>query len=217
MVKKEPYGMEKDLKVLEGRSGKHSARLEGQFLGIIPGPEVEIFEKDGSRGGRSVVVRGVRDPKIEIDLDVKELEKDPGPFREMLHLIGLGQREGDFEVISTMDRVLRALSKAKFRNMAELKINGKVIYDHPEKEWDLRDVLKTINDLPDDGSMEEAEARVIEKEMGDVEALVKVDRVHSRFSHDIRIEFRGEIEGEMLRRVINYLEENLEIDELIRG
>jgi hypothetical protein len=217
MVKKEPYGMEKDLKVLKGKSGKHSARLEGQFLGLMPAPDLEVFEEEGRRGRKGLVVRGVKDPRIRIDLDVKDLHRETGPFREMLHLIGLGTKEGNFEVVSTMDRVLRALSKAKFKNMAELKLNGKLVYDHPEKEWDLREVLKTIKDLSEDSDVEMAEARVLEKEVGDLEALIKVDRVHTEFTHDIDIEFSGEMDGEMLRRVINYLEDNLEIEELIQG
>ncbi len=217
MVKKEPYGMEKDLKVLKGKSGKHSARLEGQFLGIMPAPDVEIYEEEGRHGKKGMVVHGVKDPRIRIDLDVKDLEKEMGPFREMLHMIGLGSREGNFEVISTMDKVLRALSKAKFKNMGELKLNGKVVYDHPEKEWDLRDVLRTIKDLSDEDHIEMAEARVIEREVGDVEALIKIDRVHTGLTHDIDIEFNGEMDGEMLRRIINYLEDNLEIEELIEG
>jgi hypothetical protein len=178
---------------------------------------LEGIEEEERKGRKALVVRGVKDPRIKIDLDVKDMEKEMGPFREMLHLIGLGPKEGDFEVVSTMDKVLRALSKAKFKNMAELRLNGELVYDHPEKEWDLREVLGRIKEMSGDRSLEEAEARVIEKELGDVEANVKVDRVHTELTHDIIIEFKGELDGEMLRRVINYLEDNLDIEELIQG
>jgi len=215
MASKEPYGVEKDLKTLTGRSKKHSARLEGQFLGIMPGPELEVEGGREHREKRATVIRSVKDPSLRIDLKVEDLNDGPGVFSEMLHLIGLDPREGDFEVISTMDRVLRALAKAKFRNLAELRFNGELVYDHPEDEWDLRSVLKRIKELTPKTKLENAEARVIIHEEGGTEAHVKVDKVHTELTHDILIKFDGELDGEMLRRVINYLEENLEIDELI--
>lgn len=215
MAKKDPYGMEKDLKVLKGSSGKHKARLEGQFLGIMPGPEINVESHDIRKDEKAVIVRGVKDPVLKIDLNVEDLDERSGPLFEMLHLIGLDPREGDFEVLSTVDKVLRALAKAKFRNLAELKFNGKLVYDHPEDEWDLRKVLKKIKEMAGDTKLEEAEARVIYREEGDTEAMVKVDKVHTELTHDILIKFDGELNGEMLRRVINYLEDNLDIQELI--
>jgi hypothetical protein len=215
MATKDPYGMEKDLKVLKGSSGKHKARLEGQFLGIMPTPEMGIESDEIKKSEKAVIIRGVKDPVLKIDLDVKDIDERAGPLFEMLHLIGLDPREGDFEVLATLDKVLRALAKAKFRNLGELKFNGKLVYDHPEDEWDLRKVLKKLKEMVGDNKLEVAEARVIYREEGDTEASVKVDKVHTELTHDILIKFDGELDGEMLRRVINYLEENLDIQELI--
>ncbi|MEA3557721.1 MAG: hypothetical protein U9R75_00535 [Candidatus Thermoplasmatota archaeon] len=213
----EPYGMEKDLKVLKGSSDKHRARLEGQFLGLMPAPDLKA-EKEGRHvEGRSFVIRGVKDPSIRIDLKVEDLDRDSGPFREMLHLIGLDPREGDFEVISTMGKVLRALARAKFKNLAELRFNDRIVYDHPEEGWDLKRVLKKLEDLSEGEELEEAEAKVILQEEGDTEASVKVDKIHTELGHDITLKVNGEIDGEMLRRIINYLEEHLDIEELIQG
>ncbi|MGA1872273.1 MAG: hypothetical protein ACMUHY_01250 [Thermoplasmatota archaeon] len=215
MVKKEPYGVEKDMKVLSGRSRKHSARLRGQFLGIIPSPELGAETEKAGKADEAIIVRSVKDPSMKIDLKVADVDKDAGVFSEMLHLIGLDPREGDFEVLSTMDKVLRALAKAKFKNLAELRFNGELVYDHPEDEWDLRKVLGRLKEMTPRGSLEEAEARVILHGEGDTEVKVKVDKVHTELTHDIYIDFDGELDGEMFRRVINYLEDNLEIDELI--
>lgn len=217
MSTKKPYGMEKDLKVLKGRSERHSARLEGQFLGLFPSSEMPSEEEERGGTGKGYIVSSVKDPLIRIDLKVDDLEKERGPFREMLNLLGLDPREGDFEVLSTMDRVLRALAKARFKNLAELRFDGEIVYDHPEIEWDLRDVLRRLKELSDKKEMEEAEAVVIMREEGDTKAKVKVDKVHTELGHDITIEIDGELEGEMLRRVINYLEEHLEIGELVQG
>ena len=173
-----------------------------------------MTEQDVKRDGRSIIVHGVKDPVLKIDLNVEDMDEQ-GPLHEMLHLIGLDPREGDFEVLTTMDKVLRALAKAKFKNLGELRFNGKMVYDHPEDEWDLRKVLKRLKEMAGDTKLEEAEARVIYREEGDTEATVKVDKVHTELTHDILIKFDGELNGEMLRRVINYLEDNLDIQELI--
>lgn len=217
MTSKEPYGMEKDLKVLKGSSKRHRARLEGQFLGLMPALNVTVVDDDRSEKDRSYVVRGIKDPVIKIDLEVDDIKEDSGAFREMLHIIGLDPREADFEVISTMDKVLRALAKAKFKNLAELSFNDRLVYDHPELEWDLKDVLKRLGDLAEDEELKEATAKVIVKEEGDTKARIKVDKVHTELGHDITIRVDGEIDGEMLRRIINYLEDNLAIEELIQG
>ncbi|MFW3146562.1 MAG: hypothetical protein ACMUIE_07100 [Thermoplasmatota archaeon] len=217
MSTKGPYGMEKDLKVLKGRSERHSARLEGQFLGLLPSSDIPSAEGERRHVEKGYIVRSVRDPLIKIDLKVADLEKDRGPFKEMLNMLGLDPREGDFEVLSTMDKVLRALAKARFKNLAELKLDGELVYDHPEIEWDLRDVLKKLKELSDKENLEEAEALVILREEGDTQARIKVDKVHTELGHDITIKIDGELEGEMLRRIINYLEEHLEVQELVQG
>ncbi|MBN1540009.1 MAG: hypothetical protein JW939_07680 [Candidatus Thermoplasmatota archaeon] len=217
MAKKDPYGVDRDLKVLSGSSGKHSARLEGQFLGIFPSPEVFPEGESERKDERAQVITGVKDPTIRIDLKVGDVNKDPGVFSEMLRMIGLDPREGDFEVLSTLDKVLRALAKARFKNLAELRFNGELVYDHPEEEWDLRSVLGTMKKMATNMKLDEAQARIILREEGDTEAHVTVDKVHTELTHDIYLEFKGELSGEMLRRVINYLEEHLEIEELIRS
>jgi hypothetical protein len=218
MARKEPYGVEKDIKVLEGGSSTHSARLEGQFLGIFPSTDLEIETKEGRGEQKGMIVKGIKDPHIRIDLDVKDLKTERGAFEEMLHLIGLDPREADFEVLEVMEKVLRAFAKAQFKNLVEVTFDGKKVYQHPELEFDMRKVLKNIKDLDEDfKDAEEAEAVILEHDEGDTEARIKVDKIHTTFGHDIDIRIEGEISGEMLRRIINYLEENLQIEELFRG
>ncbi len=218
MTTQEPYGMEKDLKTLRGGSSRHSARLEGQFLGIFPSTDLEIETREGRVEKRGMIIKGIKDPHLKIDLDVEDLKKDRGAFEEMLHIIGLDPKEADFEVLSVLEKVLRAFAKAQFKNLAEVNFDGKKVYEHPELDFDLRKVLKNIKDLDHDFSKaEEAEALILEHEEGDTKARIKVDRVHTDFGHDIDIRIDGEISGEMLRRIINYLEENLKIEELLGG
>jgi phosphotransferase system HPr-like phosphotransfer protein len=216
MSTKEPYGMEKDLKVLEGHSSNHSARLEGQFIGIFPAPQMEIIHDVEDHVEKRVIVKGVKDPRIRIDLKVKDIEEERNPLLEILHLLGLDPREADFNVLTTMEKVLRAFAKAKFKNLAEVTFDGKKVYENPDLDFDLKKVLKNIKDLDEDFSnAEEAQARVMEHDEEDTKAHIKVYKVHTKFGHDIDIKIDGEISGEMLRRIINYLEENLEIEELL--
>lgn len=218
MSTKEPYGMEKDLKVLEGHSADHSARLEGQFIGIFPAPQIEIIHDDSEdeEVEKKVIVKGVKDPHIRIDLKVEDIEEERNPLKEILHLIGLDPREADFNVLRTMEKVLRAFAKAKFKNLAEVTFDGKKVYENPDLDFDLKKVLKNIKDLDEDFTRaEEAEAKVLEHDEDDTSAVIKVDKVHTKFGHDIDIKIKGEISGEMLRRIINYLEENLEIENLL--
>jgi phosphotransferase system HPr-like phosphotransfer protein len=216
MARKEPYGIEKDMKVLEGNSSRHSARLEGQFLGLIPSTGLEISTEEGKVERKGMIVKGIKDPHLRIDLEVPDVKTDKGAMEELLHLIGLDPKEADFDVLQVMEKVLRAFAKARFRNLAEVTFDGKKIYEHPEMDFDLRKVLKNIKELGEDFSRaEEAEAVILEHDEDDTKAIIKVDKVHTKFGHDIDIRIEGEISGEMLRRIINYLEENLAIEELL--
>jgi hypothetical protein len=211
--------VEKDLKVIKGRSGKHEARLEGQYIGIFPTPiippgfgDMDVEREGRKRGGKRRVVN----PGLSIDLDASDLEEDKNFVEMVLSVFGLEPKEADFDVFSVMEKILRALAKAKFSNLARLELNDNVVYEHPEKELDLRDVLENIKDyVLDERKIEEARARVIDGEEGETEASITVDKIHTNLTHDIRIEIKGEIEEEYVNRIINYLEENLQIEKML--
>ena len=100
-----------------------------------------------------------------------------------------------------MDKLLRALAKAKFKNLATLELNGQIVYEHPEKEMDLKEVLEHIKDyILADEKIEEAKALVIEGREGETEVHLTVE---------------GSIEEEYLNRIINYLEDHLEVQTLL--
>ena len=218
MTKKEPYGIKKDIKVLEGSSKRHKARLVGQFPGLIPTPELPIPEREGRNEKRRRRAGGgeVKDPEILIDLDAEDLEMDMDFKDLVLTVLGLDPSEADFDVIMVTEKVLRALAKAKFSNLAQLKFNDRIIYERPEEEMDLRTVLKDAKDFLLSGEdIQEAMARVIDGGEGDTEAEVVIKRVHTGLTHDIKIDVTGSLEEEYLNRIINYLEENLEIEDLL--
>lgn len=216
MAKIEPYGVEKDLKILEGKSKKHSARLEGQFMGLMPVSEFPMPVSDGKHHRRKEKSGDVINPAIYIDLDATDLAEDRNLVDMVLSVFGLEPKEADFDVFVVMDKVLRALAKAKFKNLATLELNGQTVYEHPEKEMDLKEVLEHIKDyILADEKIEEAKALVIEGREGETKVHITVDNVHTEMTHDIKIKIRGSIEEEYLNRIINYLEDNLEVQTLL--
>jgi len=209
------YGVDRDIKEISGSSSRHSARIYGQYPGIFPSIEVPTIEHARKRRSGKPSSTEVGDLSIIIDLDANDLDDDDNFIQAVLSVVGLHPKDADFDVLSVTERVLRALSKAKFRNLAELKFNDRRVYEHPELEFDLRNTLDVIGELAiKEQRIDSAEARIIEGPDMDAEAFVKVSRSHSRFTHDIRIDIRGNIEGENLRRIVNYLEENLKIEKL---
>ena len=209
------YGVERDIRILKGSSSKHSASLEGQFLGLIPSFEVSPEPKRDVFKPKPSTVKRVKDPRLYIDLDAKDIGDD-NFVETFLDVIGIDPRDAGFDVVSTMELCLRALAKAKFKNLASLKIGDEVVYEHPEKEWDLREVLENIKEIASsDATIEEASGTVFKGDEDGLEAKIKVCKKHTRFSHDIYLDIDGEMEEEYFNRIINYLEEHLEIERLI--
>ncbi len=216
MGSREVHNVERDVKVLEGSSDRHSARLEGQYLGIFPAMEVPSATGKGRKGRRKAREVLIEDPLLLIDLDATDIEHDENFLHLLLELVGLHPQKADFKVISVIEKVLRALAKAKFRNLAELRFGDELVYDHPEREYDLKEVLGNMKGLLLSGKeVEEAKARVIDGPEGGLSAEITVDRIRTRFTHDIRIEFHGKLEEELMNRIVNYLERNLSIEELL--
>ena len=215
MSKSDTYGVERDVRIMKGSSSKHSARLEGQYPGLIPSFEVSAEPKREIFRPKPSTVRRVKDPRLYIDLDAKDIGDD-NFVETFLDVIGIDPRDADFDVVSTIELCLRALAKAKFKNLASLKIGDEVVYEHPEKEWDLREVLENIREIASsDATIEEASGTVFKGEEDGLEARIKVRKKHTRFSHDIYLDIDGEMEEEYFNRIINYLEEHLEIEKLI--
>ena len=215
MSQSKTYGVDRDIKSVSGSSDRHSARIEGLYPGIFPSPEYPTTLHEMRIKKKPRKSTDVGDLSIYIDLVAKDLHQDENLIDAFKSVMGLHPKDADFDVFLVTEKVLRALAKAKFKNLAELKLNDELVYEHPELEYDLRGVLKDIGELRLKGrKIDSAHARVIESPKKDAEAFVTVARSHSKFTHDIRIDIRGTIEREHLKRIVNYLEENLRIERL---
>jgi hypothetical protein len=145
---------------------------------------------------------------IKFDFDVdKKVIKSPCVF---CRLIGLNKIEEDFELLPTAELILRGLAKAKFRNTAKIVVDGKILYEHPEKKSDLR---KTIDDISEFSSViKEGKTLEITAILADVEkctAAIKIKKVHSNNEHSVDIQIKGMIRKEIYHTFLNYLEERI--------
>ena len=153
---------------------------------------------------------------IQFDFEVSKREIEPKNIFSKLFLKVTRNKmiEEDFDLISKAELILRALAKAKFRNIAKLVVDGKTLYDHPEKKSDLRKAIDGIDEfsheIRDRGSIK------ITAVLADVEkctANIEIRRIHSKREHSVDIQMTGEIKKELYHTFLNYLNQNLCVKE----
>lgn len=149
---------------------------------------------------------------IKFDFDVeKRIVKSSCIF---CRVIGLNEIEEDFEILSTSELILRGLAKAKFRNAARIIVDGKILYNHPEKKSDLRKTIDNISDFSTDISQAQSvEIVAILDDVEKAEATIKIKKVHSKKEHSIDIEIKGKIKSEIYHTFLNYIKENIGLKE----
>ena len=149
---------------------------------------------------------------IKFDFDVeKKIVKSSCIF---YRVIGLNQIEEDFELLSTSELILRGLAKAKFRNTAKIAVDGKILYNHPEKKSDLRKTIDNLSDFSEDIShAQSVEIVAILDEVEKAEAIIKIKRVHSKKEHSVDIEIKGKIRSEIYHTFLNYIKDNIGLKE----
>jgi hypothetical protein len=145
---------------------------------------------------------------IKFDFDVKRTEIKPSNF--FSKITGNKMVEEDFELLPTAELILRGLAKAKFKNTAKIIVDGKTLYEHPEKKSDLR---KTIDDISDFSSeVSRGKNLEITAILADVEkctAIIKINKVHRVKEHSVNIQIKGMIRKEIYHTFINYLNEKI--------
>lgn len=149
---------------------------------------------------------------IKFDFDVQRKKVEPPSF---LSKITSGKMvEEDFDLLPTAELILRGLAKAKFRNTAKIVVDGKTLYEHPEKKSDLR---KTIDNI-DEYSSEISKGKniVITAILADVEkctATIKISKIHSVKEHSVDIQIKGKIRKDIYHTFLNYLNEKIGLKE----
>jgi hypothetical protein len=218
MSKEDQFVTKRQLKAITVHGNRHSSTITGNALGIFPEPlnlpatEVKKDTSEESKTDHDLVENMI----ISIDLDVKEISHHDGFIEMLMGIVGINKVEKNFEVISTAEKTIRAMAKAKFKNIATIVLNNEVIYNQPEDFYDIdkgiEQLIQTVHDKNSIGN--NIFIRLLSEEHKDCIVEVKVSRVHLPWVHDILIKFKGVLPDEYFRRVINYLEDHLEIEDI---
>jgi hypothetical protein len=167
-----------------------------------------------SRVGRSSKEKYLKDIELVIDLDVKKHEIVPSTFLQgvLNKLVGRTVVEEQFVLLPTAELFIRGLAKAKFHNMSQIKIDGEVVYDHPEKKSDIRHTIEVLTQ--EAGGRVDPSVLYLKSFLRGVSstcAEIWIKKVHAAREHSVVIRITGEIEESLFQRFLNYLKQHLSI------
>jgi hypothetical protein len=209
------YRAKRELKAVTSRGKRHSSTISG--IGIFPEPlALPVRERKKKRIEEKRVHKNIENAIISIDLDVKDIDVDETLMEKLTEKLGIDNEVKDFQVLDTAAKVLRAMSKAKIRNVMFIKLDGHTIYERPDDYYDVDEAVDAImNEMKvQESTGDSIEIELVSADLGDLWVEVSVNRVHLPWKHDILIKFHGEMGGEYFLRVINYLEEHLKIEDI---
>jgi len=145
---------------------------------------------------------------IKFDFNVKKTEIEPtGVFSKITNKKII---EEDFELLPTAKLILRGLAKAKFRNTAKIVIDGKILYEHPEKKSDLRKTIDNINEFsPEISKGKNLDVVAILDDVEKCTAVIKINKIHKKNDHSVDIQIKGKIKKDIYHTFLNYLDEKI--------
>ena len=145
---------------------------------------------------------------IKFDFDVEKKEIEPPSF--ISKIFGQKYFEEDFELYETTELILRGLAKAKFKNTAKIIIDGKIVYEHPEKKTDLRKTIDNIDEFSQDISKgKNLEVVAILDDVVKCTATIKINKIHKKNDHSVDIQIKGKIKKDIYHTFVNYLDEKI--------
>jgi len=218
MSRKDQYITKRQLKAITSHGKHHSSTITGNAIGIFPElPDIQLLKRRKHAGEpKPPAHEMVENMTISIDLDVRDILDDKDLIQKLKHLLGIERIEKDFEVLSSADKIIRALAKAKFKNVSTIELDDEIIYHDPQNYFDtdeaINHIIGKIHTLHKRGNRIDME--LLSQEHKECTVNVKVSRIHLPWMHDILIKFHGLLPEEYFRRIINYLEENLKIEEI---
>ena len=221
MSKKDNYLSKRQLKAITTHGNRHSSTVTGSSLaGIVPLlPSIsgkKSKHKKHDKDDKTKESEFVENMTISIDLDVKNISHSDGFVQILSSSIGIVKVKKNFEVLSTAEKIIRAFSKAKFKNVATIELDGEELYHNPKNFYDADKAIKTlieeIHNRKQPGNKIQMELLSLDHK--DCSVDVKVSSAHLPWIHDILIKFHGTLPDEYFRRIINYLEDHLDIENI---
>jgi len=145
---------------------------------------------------------------IKFDFDVKRTMVQPRGL--ISRVMGRKWVEEDFDLLSVTELILRGLARAKFRNIVRIIVDGRILYDHPERKSDLR---KTIDDFDEfSGKISNGKNVELTAVLADVERCtvrIKINKIHNVKKHSVEIQMKGRIREDIYHTFLNYLNEKI--------
>jgi hypothetical protein len=146
---------------------------------------------------------------IKFDFNVNRNEIAPQKFISRIFKRRIMVEE-DFELLPTTELILRGLAKAKFKNTAKIVVDGKILYEHPERKTDLR---KTIDDIGE-FSKGISEGKIVEitailNDIKKAVAKIKINKIHNIKDHSVEILIKGRIRKEIYHTFLNYMKDKI--------
>lgn len=209
------YKAKRELKAVTSHGKRHNSTISG--IGIFPEPLELPIKVRRTKEVKKKMYRYVENMTISINLNVKDIDNDETLLEKLMEKLGLDEVVNDFEVLDTSTKVLRALAKAKIRNVMTIKLDNETIYKNPDDYYDVDTAVDVIMMEIQDRKGDKGKAINMELVSANFEDLwveAHVSKIHMPWTHDILIKFHGEMDGEYFIRVINYLEEHLDIENM---
>ena len=216
MSRKDDFVAKRQMKAIKSRGKRHSTTVVGNMLGIFPEPLIEYspYPKPSVKEEKRPEL--MEDMTISIDLDVKDIPHHEGFLKMLAAIVGLAKVEKDFEVLSTAEKIIRALAKAKFKNVVTIDLDGETLYHNPDDYYDTEDAIKQM--ITEIGNREGGGNRItmalLSRDHKGCQAEVTVSRYHMEWAHDILITIGGTLKEKYFREIMNYLEDHLDIEDI---
>jgi len=157
-------------------------------------------------------------PHIHLDLDVEQTKiNSPNIFSRWLSKIaGYTFVEEHFDLLSTTEIILRALTKAKFHHTIKILIDKKIKHDLPEIIYDLKKSIDSFKVI----SIDTNKCKILEitAVLDDIHRCVveiKIKKVHRIKEHTIDIFMKGILTEGSYHTFLNYLNEKLKVKKTI--
>ena len=151
----------------------------------------------------------IEDLHIFIDLKGEKEETTKSIFIVILKPLGLDRVKEKMDSIDITNILLRGFSKAGFKNIMDIELNGNLIYSHPEKKYDIRKTIEFIGKYRDIYPYN-VKFRLLSR--GKQTIYVDVNSIHARRKHPVEIKFGGKIEVGVLHSFLNYIADHLDIN-----
>jgi predicted nucleic-acid-binding Zn-ribbon protein len=147
---------------------------------------------------------------VLIDLEGEKRVIHPSGFlKGWLSEFSRVEVEEHFKIVDTAERLIKALKKIGYRDVIEVEMDGYMIYNHPERKRDVREVVHMMSEKADQSkSANDIKIKILHSGHPRSVADIQVYRVHPTSDHSIEIRIE-KAEREDLKKLVESLEEEL--------